>query len=192
MALALERLVLPALNHLLAAEPWASERLRAHRGAHFRVEAGFMAMQLAIDHNGHIAAADENAVADVTLALPADAPLRLIFERDALFSSVKLSGAADIAETLAFVFRNLRWDAEGDLAALIGDIPARRLVRFGRSLALSLEAAVRNSITNLAEYGVEEADLLVSKRNVAAFSDDVRKLQEDMAALERRISLLGR
>lgn len=192
MAVAFERLVLLALNHVLSAESWAQERLRAHRGAHFRVEAGPFGLQLAIDQQGRFTVAGEASIPDVVLTLPSDAPIRLFLDRDALFSSVKLSGAADIAETLAFVFRNLRWDAEGDLAALVGDIPARRLVKFGRSLAQSLTAAARNAVSNIAEYGVEEAGLVAARRDVDDFGEGVRKLQDDFAALERRVSLLAR
>lgn len=191
MAASLARLILPALNHVLAAESWAEERLRAHRGAHFRVEAGPFSLLLAIDPQGRFAAAEEAAAPDVVLTLPGDAPLRLLLDRDGLFASVKLSGAADIAETLAFVFRNLQWDAEGDLAALIGDIPARRLVRFGRSLAQSLAAAMRNAVANIAEYSVEEAGWVTARRDADDFVAAVWKLQEDLAALDRRIGRLG-
>jgi hypothetical protein len=58
-------------------------------------------------------------------------PAKLLLDRDALFASVKLSGSADLAECLAFVFRNLGWDIEEDLASVLGDIPARRLALTG-------------------------------------------------------------
>jgi len=93
----------------------------------------------------------------------------------------------DVAETLAFVFRNLKWDAEADLAAVIGDIPAHRLVKIGRSLADSLQVAARNTAENIREYAVEESAMLVVPADMASFGEAVNRLRDDVARLEKRL-----
>lgn len=177
------------LNHLIASAPWAQERLRKHAGAQLLVVAGpLFSIRLALDHAGmfHLATGSDDP--DVRLTLPPDAPVRVLLERDQLFSSVKLEGSVDVAESLAFVFRNLEWDIEADLAAVIGDIPAYRLVRIGRSVAGSLRQGAANALTNLHEYAVEESGLLPGKDDAAAFGNAVNALRDDVARLEKRLS----
>lgn len=184
-----KQLGIRGLNHLVGSEPWAQERLRKHAGAQLLILAGpLFSIRLGLDHAGlfHLAAgADEP---DVRLTLPPDVAIRVLVDRDKLFSSVKLEGSVDVAESLAFVFRNLEWDVEADLADLIGDIPAHRLARIGRSLASSLRQGSGNLLANAREYAVEESDLLPNKNDVSAFGNAVNALRDDVARLEKRLS----
>jgi len=123
------------VNHLLAGEEWARERLKPFAGQTARLELGALSLPLAITSSGYLVAGDRNATASVTLTLPADAPLlALTDDRPSLRAATQISGAAELAECLGFVFRNLRWDAESDLALLTGDIAARRLLEGGKQL----------------------------------------------------------
>jgi hypothetical protein len=74
--------------------------------AQLQISAGAIQIQLSIDECGMFALGDDDGIADVVLTLPSDAPAKLLLDQDALFASVKLSGSADLAECLAFVFRN--------------------------------------------------------------------------------------
>lgn len=188
---AFDRLLLPALNHLVHSENWAQERLRHHARAQVVIVGGPAAVRLRITDQGLFAAGDASVSPDVTLTLPADAPVRMLLDRSSLFSAVRLDGAADIAETLAFVFRNLRWDAEGDLAKLIGDIPAYRLGLVGRSIASGVAAAFRKVADNIAEYALEDSQMLVPPRDLSAFSRDLLTLQNELAKLEQRVARIG-
>lgn len=178
------------LNHLVSGELWAQERLRQHAGATLQLSAGIMQIRLGIDGEGFFHPAESTSAPDVTLTLPPEVLPTLLLGTDKLFSSVKLEGAADIAETLAFVFRNLRWDVEADLAALIGDIAARRLTLAGRSLAGALGGSLRKATEGFMEYAVEEAHLLADKRDIADFVAAVDALRDDAARLEKRIGRL--
>lgn len=190
MAAGIDRLVFGGLNHLLVSESWASERLRPHAGAQVLIEGGLLRLFLRIDEHGLLQPGDSECEPDVRLILPADTPARFILDRDSLFSSVKLSGVADVAESLAFVFRNLKWDVEADLAGLLGDIPARRLVALGKKFAEESQSALQKLGGNLAEYVSEESDVLVPRRDVEAFGRAVDSLRDDVARLEKRISRL--
>ena len=152
-----------------------------------RVDAGLVDIRLGIDAQGLFVLNEHQGEPDVTLTLPSDILVRALVDRSKLFSSVKLGGSVDVAETLAFVFRNLKWDAEADLAAVIGDIPAHRLVKIGRSLADSLQVAARNTAENIREYAVEESAMLVVPADMASFGEAVNRLRDDVARLEKRL-----
>lgn len=187
---AFNQLAVLALNHLIEGEGWARTRLIVHSGAQVLIDSRLFSLRLGIDERGLFHDGDKALEPDVTITLPSDLPARLLFNHDTLFSSVKLEGSADIAESLAFVFRNLQWDAEADLAQLVGDIPARRLARLAQALAVAIQDAVGRVVENFSEYALEESDLLVANRDVAAFGSTVVGLRDDVARLEKRISRL--
>lgn len=176
------------LNHLIASETWAVERLRKHAGAQLLVAAGPFSVRLGIDHSGFFHLTSAASEPDVRLTLPADVVVRAFVERDKLFSLIKLEGSVDVAESLAFVFRNLKWDVEADLAGVIGDIPAYRLARIGRSLASALHQGVAKGVENFREYVVEESALVVRRDDLATFGNAVNTLRDDVARLEKRLS----
>jgi ubiquinone biosynthesis accessory factor UbiJ len=109
----------------------------------------------------------------------------------ALFAGIRLAGSADIAEALAFVFRNLRWDVEEDLARFVGDIPARRLSLLGQSSWLGNRRNGSPLTANLAEYVSEEAQFVVPAREVSGFASEIDRLRDDLARLEKRVQRLG-
>jgi ubiquinone biosynthesis protein UbiJ len=127
---------------------------------------------------------------DVTVTVPADAVGHAIFEREKLFSAVKLGGAADVAESFAFVLRNLRWDVESDLAQFVGDIPARRLNLLGNSLFLDVRNGFQKLAENFKEYAIEDSLLLAADRNIYDFGLEVNRIRDDVDRLEKRISKL--
>lgn len=185
-----DKLLVSALNHLLQAEPWARERLRPHAGAQIVIIGGPLQLNLYIDEHGLLAAGEPSDIPEVTVRLAADTPARLLVDRSGLFSSVKIAGSVDIAESLAFVFRHLRWDAEADLASLVGDIPARRLALLGGRLGHQAQDGARRLIDNMAEYAIEDSSLLAAKRDVVSFLSAVDHLRDDLARLEKRINRL--
>lgn len=181
---------LAAINHLLAGEDWARERLSPFAGRTARLEFGVLALPLAIGADGRFVAAERDAPADVTITLPADAPLRALTDRASLLSAAHISGSAQLAENLGFVFRNLRWDAEADLAQLVGDIAAHRLVAAGGQLARWQRQQAYNLAANLAEYFTEEQPSIARRRDVADFCAQVAGAADEAARIEARIAAL--
>jgi len=178
------------VNHLLAGEDWARERLKAFAGQTARLELGALSLPLAITASGYFAAGDRNAAASVILTLPADAPLRALTDRPSLRAATQISGSAELAENLGFVFRNLRWDAESDLALLTGDIAARRLLEGGKQLVKWHQHQAKNLALSLAEYFTEENPVITRYQDVSTFCREIRNLQESLAELEKRVSSL--
>ena len=188
----LNNLLVRVLNHLIVGEAWAGERLRGFAGQRLAIAGGPFPILLAVTADGLFEVADMAAAEPaVTITLPADFAARLLVDRNSLFAAAKLSGSADFAETLAFVFRNLHWDAEEDLANFVGDIAAHRLVQAGQSAFAWQKRAAGNLASNVAEYATEEAGLLAAPRDVQAFGAAVSTLRDDVARLEKRLQRLA-
>ena len=62
-----ERLIVPALNHLIQKESWAKERLQPFSGAQLQISAGSIQIQLCIDGQGLFALGGDERTVDVTV-----------------------------------------------------------------------------------------------------------------------------
>ncbi|MGE5385093.1 MAG: SCP2 domain-containing protein [Betaproteobacteria bacterium] len=179
------------LNHLLTGERWAQERLKPFAGQQVSLLCGPARFGLMVEGDGSLRPAPANDAAAVQIVLPADAPLRFVTDRASLLSVTRISGNADLAEALAFLFRHLRWDAEADLADAVGDIAARRLAQGARqALAWQRDAAGRLA-ANFAEYFSEESRVLLPGRDLAAFAASVASLDANLKRLESRLAKIG-
>ena len=124
---------LKVVNHLLAGESWARDRLKPYIGQTVCVHIGALKLPLEISPEGYFQTGNADSPAAVSITLPADAPLRALTDRPALMASGQISGSAEFAECLGFIRRNLHWDVEADVSTLVGDIAARRLVAGGKA-----------------------------------------------------------
>ena len=185
-------LALPALNHVLAGSNWARSRLQPYAGQGFRVEGGPWPVEFVVTPDGFFVEAPPHSTPAVTIALGEGLLGDLLSDPQRALASARLSGAANFAETLAFVFRNLRWDYEADLADIVGDIPARRLARLLASGLEQQRRALGNLGANVAEYLTEEGRMVTPQREVRDFAAAVDTLRDDVARLEKRIAALSR
>lgn len=181
---------LGTINHLLSGEDWARERLQAFAGQTVHVDLASLKLALEITPEGIFAAGDKNVAATVSVRLPADALRRVLTDRNSLLAASQISGAADLAECLGFISRNLSWDAEGDLSHVVGDIAARRLVAGGKQALQWPRQQAKNLALNLTEYFTEENPTIASRQDVAAFCAEVEILREPLDRLEKRIATL--
>lgn len=186
----LPNVLLSGLNHLLKHEAWARTRLQAFAGQTARFELGAVKLHLHIGEDGLFQPAPDMQTAHVTITLGNDAPIKLLLDKNAALASAHISGAADLAETIGFVFRNLKWDMEADLAKLFGDIAARRLAQQGsRFLQWKKEAAL-NMARNVADYLLYEKPQLAARPIIEQFKADVLALSPKVETLEQRIAHL--
>ena len=182
---------LAAANHLLKQATWARQRLAAHAGRKAELALHPFTFEFQIDGSGYLVRADAGA-SDVRVEFPADAPLQLLRGREEVMRSTRISGAADFAECVGFVLRNLDWDAEEDLARIFGDIAARRLAR-GLSAAFAWQRqAMGNLAENFGEYAAYEAALLVPRAEAERHTAAVRQLAEAIDRAEARLTRLAR
>lgn len=183
-------LIISLLNHLLAGADWARLRLQPFCGQTALIEGGLMRLAMTVDDAGLFRTAIPEETAAVTISFGPAAPLKLLTEPAAVFSTARLSGAANFAETLAFVFRNLRWDYEADLAGVIGDIPARRLARLLADGIKWHRSSLQRLGENFAEYATAESQLLAPARDLAGFAVEIDRLRDDLDRLEKRVTRL--
>ncbi|NMF89675.1 ubiquinone biosynthesis accessory factor UbiJ [Aromatoleum petrolei] len=181
-----------AINHLLARADWARERLAPHAGRCARISVEPLALTFAIDHDGYLVDTEDERAPDVTLSLPLSAlPGLASGDANRLMNAVRIEGSADLADTLGFVFRNLRWDAEEDLSLVFGDILAHRMVEGATGLRRMHERAWAGLTGNLAEYLAEEQHALVTRAALQGLGEQLRVLRDDLARLDKRLGRLG-
>jgi len=185
----LEQAAILTLNRLLRDAQWARERLALSAGSTVRVAMPPLRLEFAIDADGTLSEAATQHP-DVVIALPVDTPLHALRGSDALMRNARITGSAELADSLGFVFRNLRWDAEEDLSRLVGDIAAHRLVALARRIAVWHMDAAKNLIENFAEYLREEQPTLTRRGLAKEFADAVDDLRDNLARLDKRIERL--
>jgi ubiquinone biosynthesis protein UbiJ len=147
----LDRAVLFA-NHVLRAEPAATERLKAHAGRTVLVELGqwpsFLPAPgptaLRITPAGMVERAEEFSSVDLSATVDASNPAALAGRwMSGNRPAVALVGDPALADDVRWLLANLRWDVREDLSRVIGDAPAETLARAG--------TAVRDAANRLAD-----------------------------------------
>lgn len=152
-----ERLTL-LINHVLASETVATERLRPHSGATMQLTlAGWPSLLPAppvlawrVTPAGLLewcgTAAPQSA--DLTVSLDASNPaltLARALAGDA--PAVQVDGNAQFAGDVNWLLQNLRWDVAADLDRLFGPTVAQPLHQVGRMLAAGLRSALKGAST---------------------------------------------
>jgi ubiquinone biosynthesis protein UbiJ len=135
------RLVL-FLNHVLMSEPEAMARLARQKGQ--RIELVWDRMQLQLSptpagllERGHfegfdlrLTVTEESPVSIVSALARGDKP------------KVRIEGDVQLAAEVNWLIDHVRWDAEEDLARLIGDAPAHTLAQAARQAMMALRSFV--------------------------------------------------
>ena len=176
-----------AINHLLAQQRWARDRLVHHAGKTAWLDLGVITIRLQVAPDGMVEAAADDATPNVTIRLKlADLPL-ILQHRERAFSYVTIDGDADFANTISQLSQSLRWEAEDDLRKWVGDIAAMRLVSTAKAIASNFAQTHQKLAENTAEYSLEEQPLLIRPQAVADFTAGVTRLRDDVERMQKRI-----
>ncbi len=191
----LQGLVLPAINHLLTSDPSAQDKLRAHAGKSLVFSAMGVDLPWEIGPDGLLRTPlDSTPAADdahLHITLDIDALREAIARRAPLsLSSARVRGDAELAQTLSWLMAHVRWDAEDDLAQLIGDIPAHRLAHAGQTAVAQGRQAWERGHARARDWFSTSPRALVSRNELTQQQDAVRDLRDRAARLEKRIALL--
>lgn len=150
---AMERITL-LLNHVIAAETVATERLKPHAGRHVQlVWTGWPSLlpappvvAFAVTPAGLLewAGTEPPAAPELRVSLDASNPARLAGmwlagERP----SVNIEGDSAFAADVSWLIDNLRWDIEDDLARIVGQAPAHQIARVASAAASGFSFAAK-------------------------------------------------
>ena len=137
-----QRLVL-FLNHVLAQEKQAQDRLQRQKGRIVRVKLGVFSLDMIVTPAGLLDLAPAVTKPDLVLTVPMDSPQSVV---QAVMTGkpppVSIEGDVQLAAEVGWLADNLRWDVEEDLARVIGDAPAHAIADAVRRLASSLKQFV--------------------------------------------------
>jgi ubiquinone biosynthesis protein UbiJ len=190
-ALLPHRLALQGINRMLRAESWARATLLPFAGKSARLVMQPLDVVVTITAEGLVEWAAPNAHSAVTIELPLGKLADVGMAPEKASAHVRLEGDADFAQALALVARHLRPDVEEELARVLGDVMAVRIVALMQAGVKTVKSAHQRAAENAAEYLLEENPQLVRPRDVEEFSAAVRKLRDDLARLEKRIGYLA-
>jgi ubiquinone biosynthesis protein UbiJ len=166
---AVERVTL-VINHVLASEPAATQKLRAHAGRRIHLQFNgwpavlprWPATNFLVTPAGLLewlgpqdaaAGLEETPLADLEVRVDVSNPaLAFAQALGGVRPKVSVAGDAAFAGDLNWLFDNLRWDVQDDLARVVGAAPARELTRLGATIAAAVREAVR-TLSGLVQRG---------------------------------------
>ncbi|WP_343731973.1 SCP2 sterol-binding domain-containing protein [Duganella sp.] len=179
-----------AINHLLAQEPWARQELQRHAGNIACIDAGTVALRLRVTADGYLEAAPADQAARVTIRVKlSDLPL-IAQNRERAFSYVQIEGDAEFANAISNLSKTLRWEAEHDLEKVIGPIAAVRAVSGARAAFEAIKSGHQKLAENVAEFLLDEQQVLVRPQTVDGYSADVTRLRDDVERFAKRLAKL--
>jgi ubiquinone biosynthesis accessory factor UbiJ len=146
-----ERLTL-VLNHVLAAESVATERLSPHAGRMFKVQLqGWPSLlpplpQLAwrISAAGLLewAPSAEGSTPELVVTVDASNPALLVARAlGGVSPAVQIEGDAQLAADVNWLLNNVRWDVAADLERVFGPLVAQQVHQMGRAVVRGMRAA---------------------------------------------------
>lgn len=179
-----------AINHLLAQEPWARQELQRHAGKIACIDAGSAALRLRVTADGYLEAAPVDEAARVTIRVKlSDLPL-IAQNRERAFSYVQIEGDAEFANAISNLSKTLRWEAEHDLEKVIGPVAAVRAVSGAKAAFEAVKTGHQKLAENVAEFLLDEKQMLVRPETVQAYSADVARLRDDVERAAKRLAKL--
>ncbi|WP_062310125.1 ubiquinone biosynthesis accessory factor UbiJ [Polynucleobacter sinensis] len=182
------------INHVLRTEPWAMAELAKHASKVIAVQLPIALLCFEIKAEGLLGALESCEAPSLQLDISANALSGLGVSsggvRDQAIKAVKITGDAELAQLLARLAGQLRWEYEEDLARIVGDGPANFAVRQGKKMIFAGKSAANDLVGNLVEYVTEERKVLLNKRDFMTRKSELNELRDTVDRLEKRIQFL--
>lgn len=178
-----------AVNRILRRNSWALERLRAHAGKSVRLDCIPLVLAFTVLEHGEVAPGPP-AEPNATIRITPGVMLRMLARDDTAWHDVAVSGDTELAAAIHHVWRNIRWEAEEDLARVFGDVAAHRMAQTVAALDQWRAQSFDNFARTLSEYWTEEQPLIARAHDVGAFNREVDRLRDDVARVEKRVERL--
>jgi ubiquinone biosynthesis protein UbiJ len=119
--------------------------------------------------------------ADVTVSLQAGLLQASVAE---CLRFIRIEGDALLAQDLSLIAKQLRWDAEHDLARVIGDVPAAWVAKNAKKAAALFEQAVE-------QFKATASRAMINHPGWVASAADMEQHRAELNALKQRIDSLA-
>ncbi len=176
------------INHLLDNAPWLRRSAIQLADRPVQLTLAGIPCNCVFDSSGKLTMTDAPPQASITLDIIL--MIRLATGDIQAQRDVTLQGDSTLAIEFGQLLGQLSWDAEADLARIIGDVPARFLSQTIRRIAHWKRDTSFSKLTSFIEYHQEESLLLAKRSHLQRWSHSVDTLRDDSARLEKRIALL--
>lgn len=184
-------LVARAINRVTGDAPLARERLSRFAGKTARFVLGPMPVSLTIQTTGEVLPAANDSRPDLEVRVPGYMLPGLLMRDEATLRRLAMEGDANLAQEIAQLATQLRWNWEEDLSRVVGDAPAHAAGEAARATTAWGKDAAFRLAASAAEYWTEESPVIASRVKVEDFAAAVSALRDDVARLEKRIDRLG-
>ncbi|MEZ0288835.1 MAG: SCP2 domain-containing protein [Methylophilus sp.] len=178
------------LQHLMQQNDWTAPLLQPYANQTLGFDFKVTQVNLTILPNGELAVAADSATSDATIHLPPSLIMRLMRKDPLAASLIKIDGDVALGIEVGKILSAVRWDVEGDLSKVVGDIAAYQVVELGQEKFKQLQANARNLGEMLVEYWQEEQPLIAKKTSIEHFNQSVDRLREDADRLQSRVDNL--
>ncbi len=186
-------LILNALNHVISKEKWAQELLRAHSHKVISVTLPVGQSALLIQDGCFSKINNEDISRSVSIEISKEAIWTFLKDgKPAAMKFIRISGDVDLAADLNRLVADLKWEAEEDLAQIIGDAPSHKIFKESKKILDQSQKAVQDLQTGIRDYFVHEKNVLLDKAHFAQFKSEIRLLRDHIDRTEKKVSLLER
>ena len=125
-----QRRIVLLLNHVLAQEKQATERIFRQKGRVVSVKWSYFTMQVIATPAGLLDIAPAGARADLALTVEETSPFALAQAAlEGKKPAIRIEGDVQLAAEVNWLVDHVRWDAEEDLSRIMGDAPAHTLMQ---------------------------------------------------------------
>ncbi len=183
------------LDHLLQQQPQGRRRLLPHAGKTLELRAGGLSLRFRVSEDARLLPVEQDQAApalrlDVDVARWLSAQLR--GGAEAALGGVRIAGDAEFAQAVSWLLGHLRWDAEADLARVVGDVVAHRAARAAGAAAARARSLARRVESDAREWLREGPRAVVGRWELQSAAADVARLRDAAARLEKRLDALRR
>ena len=187
--------VVRAINHVLAREEWALRDLKRQQGKVIQLSLPFGSLQVQIQADSLLAVLNpwvQNPDLAIELSTQALSALQSANGslKERAIKAVKISGDAELAQLIAKLANQLRWEYEEDLSKIIGDAPAHFVTTQAKRFASLTQQAIADLQQNVIEYLSEEKKILLHQRDFESHKIAIQNLRDAVERLDKRISNL--
>ena len=138
-----QRRIVLLLNHVLAQEKQATERIFRQKGRVVSVKWSYFTMQVIATPAGLLDIAPAGARADLALTVEETSPFALAQAAlEGKKPAIRIEGDVQLAAEVNWLVDHVRWDAEEDLSRIMGDAPAHTLMQGVQHMASMLKGFV--------------------------------------------------